>query len=172
MAYQKQQWEDEVTVITAARMNHIEDGIANVEKEQGPEGPQGMDGQAATVQIGKVESGDVASVTNVGTENAAILDFVLPKGEAGAQGPAGDNGRSATISAGTVTMLDNGAQPTVTNSGTDEAAVFDFGIPKAADAKQIQDIVLNKDGSGTITGGQLNFSDGTNVPITVTEQTV
>jgi len=38
-------------------------------------------------------------------------------------------GASATIAAGSVTMLANGATPTVSNSGTSSAAVFNFGIP-------------------------------------------
>ena len=37
-------------------------------------------GLAATIKVGTVVSGDTASVTNVGTSNAAVFNFVLPKG--------------------------------------------------------------------------------------------
>ena len=59
-----------------------------------------------------------------------------PKGDAGdtgPQGPAGTNGvdgAAATIQVGTVTSLPSTAIPTITNSGTTSAAVFNFGIPK------------------------------------------
>ena len=50
-----------------------------------------------------------------------------PKGD---QGEKGDPGQAATISAGTASSLPAGSSPTVTNSGTSSAAVFNFGIPK------------------------------------------
>ena len=58
----------------------------------GSAGPQGPAGQAATIQIGSVTSGDAPAVTNSGTETAAVLDFVLQQGPAGPQGPKGDKG--------------------------------------------------------------------------------
>ena len=42
------------------------------------------------------------------------------------------DGTAATIAAGTATGLAAGSPPTVANSGTSEAAVFDFGIPAGA----------------------------------------
>lgn len=62
----------------------------------GSAGPQGPAGQAATIQIGSVTSGDAPAVTNSGTENAAVLDFVLQRGPAGPQGPQGDPGPQGT----------------------------------------------------------------------------
>lgn len=58
----------------------------------GAAGPQGPAGQAATIQIGSVTSGDAPAVTNSGSETAAVLDFVLQQGPAGPQGPKGDPG--------------------------------------------------------------------------------
>lgn len=58
----------------------------------GGAGPQGPAGQAATIQIGSVSSGDAPAVTNSGNETAAVLDFVLQQGPAGPQGPKGDPG--------------------------------------------------------------------------------
>ena len=46
----------------------------------GGTGGTGTPGLAATIKVGTVVSGDTASVTNVGTSNAAIFNFVLPKG--------------------------------------------------------------------------------------------
>ena len=46
----------------------------------GGTGGTGTPGRAATIQVGTVVSGATASVTNVGTSNAAVFNFVLPKG--------------------------------------------------------------------------------------------
>ena len=46
----------------------------------GGTGATGTPGLAATIKVGTVVSGDTASVTNVGTSNAAVFNFVLPKG--------------------------------------------------------------------------------------------
>lgn len=139
---------------------------------------QGVKGDAATVKVGSVTSGDTASVTNSGTENDAVFDFVLPKGDkgdtgekgdTGATGPQGDTGpqgekgdpftyadftaeqlaalkgekgdkgdrgdtgaqgAAGTIKVGTVETLPAGSQAEVTNSGTDQNAVFNFKIPQ------------------------------------------
>lgn len=56
---------------------------------EGPQGPQGDPGAAATVMVGTVTTGEPgtdAIVTNSGTENAAVLDFTIPRGENGAEG--------------------------------------------------------------------------------------
>ena len=52
----------------------------------GADGAPGKDGAAATVTVGTVTTGEPgtdATVTNTGTENAAVLDFVIPKGDPG-----------------------------------------------------------------------------------------
>ncbi len=52
----------------------------------GADGTDGVDGAAATIEIGTVTTvpyGTPASVTNVGDENAAVLDFEIPKGQDG-----------------------------------------------------------------------------------------
>jgi hypothetical protein len=53
-------------------------------------------------------------------------------GPTGATGATGPQGQAATITAGTVTSLASSANATVTNSGTANAAVFNFGIPRGA----------------------------------------
>ncbi len=52
--------------------------------------------------------------------------------EAGGAGPTGAAGTAATVAVGSVTTLAAGAQATVTNSGTNSAAVLNFGIPQGA----------------------------------------
>lgn len=70
----------------------------NIKGPQGPQGntgPQGTDGKSATVSVGKVttsEPGTDAQITNSGTENAAVFDFVIPRGEAGPKGDTGERG--------------------------------------------------------------------------------
>jgi len=67
----------------------------------GPSGNAGAPGQAASVTVGTVTTGAAgsqASVTNVGTSSAAVLNFTIPAGATGAtgpQGPAGAAGASA-----------------------------------------------------------------------------
>ena len=69
-------------------------------------GLKGDPGQAATVEVGTVtasEPGSAPSVTNAGTEQAAVLDFVLPRGEQGpkgADGAAGKDGKEQIVFAG------------------------------------------------------------------------
>ena len=46
----------------------------------GGTGGTGTPGRAATIEVGTVVSGATASVTNVGTSDAAVFNFVLPKG--------------------------------------------------------------------------------------------
>lgn len=58
--------------------NALGERITNIELTPGPEG------KAATIQVGTVETlepGSDATVTNVGTENAAVLNFGIPSGE-------------------------------------------------------------------------------------------
>ena len=50
----------------------------------------------------------------------------------GPAGPAGHAGTAASIAVGTVTGLAAGATPTISNTGTAQAAIFDFGIPAGA----------------------------------------
>jgi hypothetical protein len=50
--------------------------------------------------------------------------------QAGSQGPTGPAGTAATLSIGNVTTLAPGAAATVTNSGTAQDAILNFGIPQ------------------------------------------
>ena len=77
----------------------------------GLQGPQGIAGEAATIEVGTVTTGTPdteVSVTNSGTANAAIFDFVIPKGEPGENGQNGgitatyDNTQNAIIFANAI----------------------------------------------------------------------
>ena len=62
---------------------------------QGPAGTPGADGKAATVKVGTVttlEAGSNATVTNVGTETNAILNFGIPQGIPGEGGGSSEGG--------------------------------------------------------------------------------
>lgn len=69
--------------------DYIESPIITLPRgEKGENGKDGLDGEgiAATVEVGTVTTGAAgtnASVTNVGTEQKAILNFVIPRGDTG-----------------------------------------------------------------------------------------
>jgi|GEM_PF-4996921 len=62
------------------------DGLPGAKGDKGDTGERGQDGKSATVTIGTVTTGETASVTNTGTESAAVLNFVLPAGGGGYNG--------------------------------------------------------------------------------------
>lgn len=66
----------------------------NVGSIQGPPGAPGAPGTAATVAVGSVttvQPGVAASIVNVGTQNAAVLNFTIPQGVKGDKGEPGEN---------------------------------------------------------------------------------
>lgn len=98
----------EVDVRTAAPV------VVDVAGEVGPRGPQGdpgadgADGQAATVTVGSTTTGapgSNASVTNVGSSSAAVLDFVVPRGAPGAPGADGNPGPGVAAGGSTGQVL-------------------------------------------------------------------
>lgn len=144
-------------------------GVPGKDGVDGKNGTDGIDGKAATIQIGTVTTGAAgsqASVTNVGTENAAILNITIPRGDTGAQGVPGQNGAdgqdgapgadgkdgapgaAATVSIGQVTTLPAGSQATVTNSGDENAAILNFGIPQGATGQSGTNGTDGQDGVG------------------------
>lgn len=85
---------EEEYVLTIADKNGIFD-TPNLKGKNGVPGPSGADGLAATIEIGKVDTGtagSIAVVRNVGTKNAAILDFIIPRGDKGDKGEPGTGG--------------------------------------------------------------------------------
>ena len=67
-------------------------------------------------------------------------------GATGAQGAKGDTGDAATIQVGSVTTVPYGQTANVINSGTEQAAVFDFTIPQGRPGQQtteMDNLLLN-----------------------------
>src|SRR5947209_4442564 len=93
----------------------------------------GPAGAAATVQVGStttVGAAGSAAVTNVGTPNAAILNFSIPQGQPGATGQTGPAGPAATVGVGTTMTVPAGTPASVLNGGTSSAAILNFLIPQ------------------------------------------
>ncbi|WP_225784262.1 hypothetical protein [Xenophilus sp. Marseille-Q4582] len=70
--------------------------------DKGDPGADGDDGAAATITVGTVTTGapgSSASVTNAGTSVAAVLDFVIPRGDKGDKGDKGDTGDTGAAGA-------------------------------------------------------------------------
>lgn len=117
--------------------------------EAGAQGPAGADGSAATIRIGEVTTGAAgsqASVTNEGTENAAILNFSIPQGAAGTPGTPGQDGEDGA----------DGTPGAAGAAGADGASIT--GIT----------LTLTKDGEGAITGGSGTATLSTGGPIEFT----
>lgn len=89
------QGSDTSHVVTATGDLYIWDGAAWVVAGI-LAGVPGSEGKAATITVGTTatgEAGTSVSVTNSGTENAAVFNFTIPRGEQGIQGEPG----SATV---------------------------------------------------------------------------
>ena len=117
----------------------------------GPEGPQG---RAATIKVGKVTTtspGTQANVANSGTEVAAVLDFYIPRGEPGRDG---SNGRDGTNGSNGRDGVD-GVSPTVNVqeiSGGNRVTITD------KNGSQVFDVMNGKNGEGG--GGSGGGTDG------------
>lgn len=129
--------------------------------KDGAPGKDGLDGQgiAATIEVGTVTTGAAgtdASVTNVGTEQRAVLNFVIPRGDTGASGEQGsegvgfDDADEMSINDGTINITagDNG----VNIEASFEVAVGDeiLEIPSTMylPLKGSESIVIDVDESG------------------------
>ncbi len=69
-------------------------------------------------------------------EFTALIKALQEVEELKKNGLKGDPGDAATISVGTVTASEPGSMPVVTNSGTEQDAVFDFVIPRGETGPQ------------------------------------
>lgn len=96
-------------------------GLKGEKGDVGPQGPQGLKGDKGEQGV-KGEQG--------------LKGDTGPKGETGEKGAKGDAGTPATIKVGTVKTGAAGTSVTVSNSGTDSAAVLDFVIPRGDKGEQ------------------------------------
>ena len=98
--------------------------------DRGETGPQGPIGQTGP----KGETGLAGAQGPQGlkgeTGPAGPMGPAGPAGAVGPMGPKGADGVTPNIKIGTVSSLEPGQTPTVTNTGTLGAPVFNFGIPK------------------------------------------
>jgi hypothetical protein len=84
-------------------------GVKGDKGDIGAKGDTGAAGAAATIEVGTVSSGTAPNVTNSGTNQAAVFNFVLPKGDkgdTGAKGEDGQDGKSFEIKAQYATYAD------------------------------------------------------------------
>jgi hypothetical protein len=125
---------------------HISDGAGNWTEVGQIRGPQGLKGDKGDIGLtgpqgatgAQGPQGDPGPQGPIGPTGPQGLKgdtgATGPAGPTGPQGPAGTNGTNgtdgaaATITVGTVTAVAAGGTPTVTNSGSANAAVFNFGV--------------------------------------------
>ena len=101
MAYQKQTFTDNVTVLTAAMMNHIEDGIVSVETAQGK-----FSLRKGSTHIEYTTDGSSWK------QLVALADIKGAKGDTGEQG-AGLTGSATAIEA--IATPESADAPTIAN---------------------------------------------------------
>lgn len=108
-----------------------EQGVAGPEGPIGPKGDaglQGAPGEAATITIGTTTTGEPgtnAVVTNTGTEKDAVLNFIIPQGNAGADGSDAEKGMTDAEIAAWQTHL--AAYAAHAHTGEDGTAKVDAG---------------------------------------------
>ena len=123
-------------------------------------GAQGDPGLAATINVGTVTGGAVASVTNSGTTSAAVFDFVLPKGDKGDTGD-GLTAESEHSGSNTIVSIKN----TTTQTVVDTFNVPD-GVPGAT-GNGIASIAKTAT-AGLVDTYTITYTDGTSTTFTVT----
>ena len=169
MAYQPKTWETGNT-IEADDLNHIEQGIADIELTPGPKGDtgaQGPAGAAATItNVTATVDANVGTptveVTMGGTEQARTFAFAFKnlKGATGAQGPAGTDGAKGDKG-------DPGAQgPAGADGAKGDTGEQGPAGTAGKDAPTITKCEINV--SGATISGTLTLSDESTVPITGT----
>lgn len=123
-------------------------------------GDQGDPGLAATINVGTVTGGAVASVTNSGTTSAAVFDFVLPQGDKGETGD-GLTAESSHVGSNTVVTIKN---------TTTQAVVDTFNVPDGSPGATGVGIasIAKTATAGLVDTYTITYTDGTSTTFTVT----
>ena len=100
MAYQKHTWQND-EVISAERLNAIENGISEIELTPGPQGATGPKGDTGA-QGPKGDRGETGPQGSKGEVGPAG-----PQGEQGLQGPKGEKGEAGEADAATIVTAFN-----------------------------------------------------------------
>lgn len=90
--------------------------------------------------------------------NGTVLTITSASGTSSAD-LKGDKGDAATIAVGTVTTTPAGTNATITNSGDEHDAVFDFTIPRGNTGNGIASITLQST-SGLVKTYRVTYTDG------------
>lgn len=123
-------------------------------------GDKGDPGDAATINVGTVTSGTVASVTNSGTTSAAVFDFVLPKGDKGDTGD-GLTAESEHSGSNTIVSIKNATTQTVVDTfNVPDGVPGATGVGIASIAKTAT--------AGLVDTYTITYTDGTSTTFTVT----
>jgi collagen type VII alpha len=146
-------------------------GQAGQTGQQGQQGVQGSQGAQGPVGINfrnAWQAGSTYAVNDAVTFNGATYIALSANqnlepdmyaqtwtvvAAAGGAGPTGSTGTAATVMLGTVTTLAAGSAATVSNSGSAQAAVLNFGIPQGA-------MGASGSGSGSGSGSSTGTSFG------------
>ena len=118
-----------VPVVNAEGNGYV---LQNISTGGGGTGEAGADGGYYTPSV--AQDGTLSwTPSDPAMPDVPSANIKGPKGDPGPQGAPGQDGQpgtAATITVGTVTTLEPGQPATVTNAGSETAAVFNFGIPK------------------------------------------
>lgn len=192
---------DELTVVVqngVTKQTQLQD-IADLGGPAGPVGPQGPTGPTgpgATIQVNSTVTGAPgtnASVTNVGSLQAAMFDFVIPRGDVGATGATGATGpqgpgvaaggtpgqvliKASTVDYATawLTLTGTGTVTSVDVSGGSTGLVFSGGPVTASGTMTMSGVLdVASGGTGTISltgyvkgNGVAPFSASATIPTT------
>lgn len=106
--------------------------------------------------------------------NGNIIKMIVKSNERGPKGEKGDPGDTATIAAGQAYSVPSSQQPSVMNTGTSSAAVFDFYIPKGEKGEKGDPGENGRNGANGRDGqngrdgkdGAIQYTAGTGISIT------
>lgn len=136
--------------------------------DTGAAGSPGTPGAAATISVGSTTTGNAgtsASVTNSGTSSAAVLDFVIPRGDTGATGATGPAGADGFSPTATVTQNTGSATISITDkNGTTTATVYDGTTPTINKVLlqhyQSSDVVVTTSTTVSLASGTITTNGG------------